>query len=125
MKSKVLIAVLIVVIIAIGGGSWYYLSRVRHSAIENMLSNPKEYEGKTVTIEGDVTDRTSFFVVLKFYRVKDKTGEIIVVTKKAPPAVKSRVRVNGRINEIFSLGDEKLVVFQEESIEEKSGKENK
>jgi len=36
--------------------------------------------------------------------------------------VKSTVLVKGRIDEAFPLGDQKLVVFVEESVEKKEGK---
>lgn len=121
MSRNVIIAIVIVMIIAIGGGAWYYSSRVRHAEIEKILSNPREYEGKVVTIEGEVTDRTAFFVVVKFFKVKDKTGEITVVTRRTLPAIKSIVRVKGRIDEVFAVGDQKFVVFVEESIDEKAG----
>ncbi len=117
MIRKIIVAVLIV--IAIGGGAWYYFSRVQHATIEKILSNPKAYEGKEVTIEGEVTDRTAFFVVVKFFKVRDKTGEIIVVTKKTLPEARSTVVVKGRIDEAFPIGDRKLTVFMEESIEGK------
>jgi hypothetical protein len=61
------IAIAIVVVIIIGVGAWYYyFSRPHHTQIETILSNPKAYEGKEVTIEGEVTDQTAFFVVVKF-----------------------------------------------------------
>ena len=113
------IVVLIITLILIGVGAWYYFSRVHVSQIESILSNPKAYEGKVVTIEGEVTDRTAFFGVLKFYKVRDKTGEIIVVTKKALPELKSILRVKGRINQAFPTGDLKLIAFLEDSFEEK------
>ncbi len=119
MGKKVIIAIVIVIAIVISGGVWYYVSRTHHPTIEKILSNPKAYEGKVVTIEGEVTDRTSFFVVIKFYKVKDNTGEIIVVTKKALPEARSKVLVTGKIDEAFPIGDQKLLVFMEESIEEK------
>jgi hypothetical protein len=119
MPRKVIIAIVIIIIIAIGGGAWYYFSRIHHPTIEKILSNPKAYEGKVVTIEGEVTDRTSFFVIVKFYKIKDNTGEIIVVTKKALPEARSKVLVKGKIDEAFPIGDQKLLVFVEESIEEK------
>jgi len=121
MSRNFIIAIVIVMIIAIGGGAWYYSSRVRPAEIEKILSNPREYEGKVVTIEGEVTDRTAFFVVVKFFKVKDKTGEITVVTRRTLPAIKSIVRVKGRIDEVFAVGDQKFVVFVEESIDEKAG----
>jgi len=113
------IVVLVIILILIGIGAWYYLSRVHISEIESILSNPKAYEGKVVTIEGEVTDRTSFFGEIKFYKVRDKTGEIIVVTKKALPELKSILRVKGRIDQAFPVGDLRLVVFLEETSEEK------
>jgi hypothetical protein len=115
------IAILIIILILIGFGAWYYFTRVRLSQIQSILSNPKAYEGKVVTIEGEVTDRTSFFGVIKFYKVKDKTGEIIVVTKKTLPELKSILRVKGQIDAVFPVGDLKLLVFLEDSFEEKGG----
>jgi len=117
--SKKGIVVLIVILILIGLGAWYYFTRVHLSQIQSILSNPKAYEGKVVTIEGEVTDRTSFFGAPKFYKVKDKTGEIIVVTKKTLPELKLVLTVKGRINDAFPVGDVNLVVFSEESFEEK------
>jgi hypothetical protein len=113
------IVALIIILILIGLGVWYYLTRVHVSQIEGILSNPKAYEGKVVTIEGEVTDRTSFFGVVKFYKVRDKTGEIIVVTKKPLPELKSTLRAKGKVDEAFPVGDLKLIVFLEESLEEK------
>ena len=50
---------------------------------------------------------------------KDKTGEIIVVTKKTLPGLKSTLRVKGKIDAVFTIGDLKLLVFSEDSFEEK------
>lgn len=119
MTRKIVISVLLVLVI--GGGAWYYFNRTHHTKIESILSNPKEYEGKEVTIVGEVTDRTAFFTTMKFFRLKDKTGEIIVLTKKALPEVKSSVSAKGRIDEAFQVGDEKLVVFVAESVEQEGG----
>jgi hypothetical protein len=112
--------VLIIILILIGIGLWYYLSRVHVSEIASLLSNPKAYVGKVVTIEGEVTDRTSFFGEIKFYKVRDKTGEIVVVTRKTLPELKSVLKVKGKIDQAFPIGDLKLVVFLEDSSEEKS-----
>ena len=115
------IAIAIVVVIIIGGGAWYYFfSRPHHTQIDTILSNPKAYEGKEITIEGEVTDRTAFFIVVKFFKVKDKTGEITVVRKKSLPELRSIVRIKGKIDQVFPVGDQKLLVFVEESIEEMS-----
>ena len=120
MGRKAIVAILVaVIIVIIGGGAWYYFRQTHRPTIQKILSNPKAYEGKVVTIEGDIADRTSFFVVLKFYKIKDNTGEIIVVTRKNLPEIGSKVLVKGKINEAFTIGDQKLLVFVEESIEDK------
>ena len=117
MLKKVIIAISIVIVI--GAGVWYYFSQVHPTSIQKMVNNPGDYKGKELAIEGEITDRTSFFGVLKFYKLKDKSGEIIVITKKSLPEVRSSAIVKGRIDDAFALGDQKLVVFMEESIEKK------
>jgi len=118
-KNKVIIAILILVIV-ISAGAWYYLSRVHYTQIQKILSSPGAYSGKVVTVEGEVTDRTAFFIIVKFFKLRDKTGEIIVVTKgRILPEVKSEVRVKGSIDQTFSIGDQKLVVFVAESVDVK------
>jgi hypothetical protein len=115
MRRKIIIVLLTVTAVMIGVGAWYYLRQSQYPQIEKILSNPKAYEGKVITIEGEVTDRTSFFIVVKFYKLRDKTGEIIVVTQKPLPEIRSKVHVTGKIDEAFSIGDRRLLVFVQES----------
>ena len=117
--SKKIIIIAVLIVLVIGAGVWYYLSQIHPTSIGKIVNNPKVYIGKEVTIEGEVTDRTAFFGVLKFYKVRDKTGEITVVTKKSLPDLKSNMSVKGSIEDSFSLGDQKLVVLEEESIDDK------
>jgi len=119
MAKKIVITILVVIVA--GAGVWYYFSKIQHAPIEKILTNPKAYEGKVVTIEGDVTDRTAFFVVLKFFKVRDKTGEITVVTKDGLPEIKSKVRVKGKVDDAFPVGDQKLVVLTAESVDQEGG----
>jgi hypothetical protein len=119
MLKKIIIAVLILIVIAIGAGVWYYFSHVRPTSIQKLVNNPSDYKGKELVIEGEVTDRTSFFGALKFYKLKDTSGEMIVTTRQSLPEVSSRATVKGRINDAFALGDQRLLVFVEESIEKK------
>ena len=118
MKRTTIIALLI--IIALGGGAWFFFIRSRPTGIEKLLNNPTAYIGKVVSIEGEVTDRSAFFNTIKFYKIKDKSGEIIVSTKSRNlPRIKASAKVKGRIDDAFPLGDQKLTVFVEESVEEK------
>jgi hypothetical protein len=114
MRKKVIIIMLIIIAMMIGIGLWHWLRPAQYPQIEKILSNPKAYEGKVVTIEGELTDRTAFFIVVKFYKLRDKTGEIIVATQKVLPEVRSKVHVTGKINQAFSVGDQRLLVFVEE-----------
>ncbi len=108
---KILIG--LVIILLIGVGAYFYFAKVRHTPIGNILKDPRDYYGKSLTIAGEVTDRASLFVV-KYFRLKDKTGEIVVVTGKPLPVVGSKVRVKGKIVEAFSIGTEQMLVFVEE-----------
>jgi hypothetical protein len=115
--KKIIIPIAIVIVI--GAGAWYYFSQVHTTSIQNIVNNPGVYAGKELAIEGEITDRTAFFGVLKFYKLKDNSGEIIVITRKSLPEVKSSALVKGKMDDAFALGDQKLVVFMEESIEKK------
>ena len=116
------IIIVILILGAAGAAGWYYFSQVHTTRIEKIVSNPGAFTGKEVDVEGEITDRTSFFGSLKFYKLKDKSGEIIVVTEKSLPEVKSTVNVKGRIDDAFPFGDRKLVVFVEVSAEKKDKK---
>ena len=117
MTRKAIITLL--VIIVIGAGAWFYFNQTRNTGIEKLLNNPTAYTGKVVTIEGEITDSSDFFNTIKFYKVKDKSGEIIVITKsRTLPKIKSSAIVNGMIDAAFPLGDQRLTVFVEESIKE-------
>ena len=121
MARKVFIGISIMIVLAIAGGMWYYLGRSNRTSIEKILSRPSEYQGKAITIEGEVTDRTAFFVVLTFFKLRDRTGEITVVTRRSLPEMRSTVGVKGKIDDAFPIGDQKLLIFMEELIEKKDG----
>ena len=120
MSKKIIIAVSIIIVIGALAGGWYYFSQVHPTSIEKIVNNPGDYAGKELAVEGEITDRTAFFGTLKFYKIKDKSGDIIVITKKSLPEVKSNAVVKGRLVDEFVLGDQKLTVFREESIEKKA-----
>lgn len=49
------------ILFAAGAAGWFYFSRIHPTKIEKIVSNPGAYTGKEVAVEGEVTDRTSFF----------------------------------------------------------------
>lgn len=80
--------------------------------IKKILDNPRDYSGKMVTLSGEVTETISLFVI-KYYVVKDRSGEIIVVTRKPLPRKGTKIMVKGVVQEAFSLGDQQLIVIME------------
>lgn len=81
--------------------------------IGKIKDNPREYSGKIVTIEGEVSKVFSFFVV-KYFFLKDNTGEITIISDKPLPKVGTKLKVKGTVEEAFSLGDQQLLVVLED-----------
>ncbi|GBC85920.1 hypothetical protein HRbin11_02381 [bacterium HR11] len=85
---------------------------VGRTPIRDILDHPRTYHGRKVTIAGEVTQGVNLWVV-RYFIVRDATGEIPVVTQGAVPRVGERVRVTGVVNQAFVLGDRSLVVLIE------------
>ena len=83
------------------------------TSIATIQEHPREYDGKTVTISGTVKHAANIFVV-KYFIVDDGTASIPVITKRAVPATGERVKVTGRVDQAFALGDRSLLVIIEE-----------
>jgi hypothetical protein len=84
--------------------------------IDQIMGDPRGYVDNTVTIEGRVTDYFSLMLV-KYYTVSDGTGSINVVTGRTLPAVGQKVKVRGKVTEVFSLGTRRLIVLMEDDGE--------
>jgi hypothetical protein len=111
MFKKVIGVFLIAIIIA--AGLWYYKTNIEGiTFIGKILKDPKVYEGKMITIKGKVTERVSF-MVMKYFKLKDRTGEIMVITEKPLPSVGAKITVKGMVHDAFSLGGEQILVFIE------------
>ncbi len=82
--------------------------------IGKILADPRAYAGKTVTVSGEVTQIFSL-VFIKYFRLKDETGEIVIVTDKPLPKVGTKISVKGTVQEAFSMGDQQLIVIVEQS----------
>ena len=80
--------------------------------IRSILDDPRKYDGKIVTVSGQVQDSTNL-VVLKWYRVADETGSIVVVASGAVPRRGARIQVTGTVRQAFVIGDESLTVIME------------
>lgn len=84
--------------------------------IHKIIENPRDYSGKSVTISGEVTEVFSL-VFVKYFVLKDKTGEITVITKRPLPREGIKTTVKGSVQEAFSLGDKQLIVIVENGEE--------
>ena len=98
-------------------------SGIFSTPISRIIDNPRDYDGKTVTVSGKVTEIFSFFV-LKYFVLDDGTGTITVITRKALPKKGTRIRVKGEVKEMFSLGDtQTLVIIEAPEKNASTGKE--
>ena len=107
-----IVVVVVLTLLLVGALLYGY---IEHSAtpIVKILNNPREYERSGTTISGEVTDRTSL-IFLKYFSLKDDTGQINVITERALPLVGTRLRVRGHAEEAFSIGASQMIVFREE-----------
>ena len=82
--------------------------------IGKILADPRAYAGRTVTVSGEVTQIFSL-VFIKYFKLKDKTGEIVIVSDRPLPRIGTKIKVKGTVQEAFSVGDQQLIVINEQS----------
>ncbi len=80
--------------------------------IQKILENPRNYAGKTVTVSGEVT-RVFSLIIIKYFVLRDRTGEVTIVTEKPLPKIGSKMKVKGIVEEAFAIGDQQLIVIFE------------
>jgi hypothetical protein len=61
-----------------------------------------------------VTSKVNLLVV-KYFQLRDHSGEITVVTSAALPDEGKKVRVKGRVDQAFAIGSSRVVVIVEET----------
>ena len=85
--------------------------------IGDIKANPSQYEGKTVTVKGTVSN--SFWLALLTkgaYQLTDDTGSIWVVCGHTPPEKNDEVMVKGTIESAITIGEHSLgTVIAEET----------
>jgi len=85
------------IIIAVLIGSCSFPSS-SYTEVREITKDPAKYEGKTVTLRGQVTGVVTLPPMkTKFYMIADGTGEITIMTNEDVPRVKSEVTVEGRV----------------------------
>ena len=101
--SLILLAVLIVVGASCGTGT---------TKIGDITGHPRDFAGKEVTISGEAIEAFSLLIV-KYFVLRDATGEITVVTDRPLPAKGEKIKVKGIVKEAFSIGDKTSLVLVE------------
>jgi len=91
---------------------WLVASCSGPVAIGKIVEEPSKYDGKTVTIEGEVSGTQSLLLV-KFYSLQDETGKITIVTEESMPKDGATKRVKGKVIEALSIADKSLLVVRE------------
>ena len=86
-------------------------NQLRPVKIGEIVEHPRKYEGKTVVVKGEVTDVFSL-VKIKFFELKDETGSIDILTKRALPNIGDTVSVRGVVKP-FSLGSKQIIIIEE------------
>ena len=85
--------------------------------IGELLDNPAKYDGKKVSVQGEVKESAGG-LGLGAYQVKDDTGTLTVVSETGgPPRSGSKINVKGTFQALITLGSRSLAVLREESRE--------
>ena len=74
------------------------------TSIERIRANPEQYLNKEVTVSGTVTDLVKLPLVPAIYRLKDRTGEIFVLSDNPPPQTGATIRISGRVEAAATVG---------------------
>jgi aspartyl/asparaginyl-tRNA synthetase len=80
--------------------------------IGDITGHPRDYAGKEVTVSGEVTDTFSLFVV-KYFVLRDSTGELTVITDRPLPAKGEKIKIKGVVKEAVSIGTQTALVLVE------------
>ena len=87
-----------------------------NTKIGDILAEPSQYEGKTVTIRGTVGDTAWFAVVDKgAYQVGDSSGTIWVITNQPPPEEGKSISPAGKVTSAFSIAGQSYGTVLEET----------
>lgn len=86
--------------------------RARTVPIGEIARHPRTWVGKDVKVEGEVRDAYSL-VFVKYFTLKDASGEVPVITSKPLPRPGEKLAVTGKVQETLSLGTQSKIVIRE------------
>lgn len=82
------------------------------TSIQDVKDNIDKYEGKEVTVSGEVVETTNI-LVKKYYKIKDESGEINIITKESLPEKNTQVTVTGTVEKMLKIGDLEMLAIKE------------
>ncbi|MBA3498386.1 MAG: hypothetical protein H0T86_14895 [Gemmatimonadales bacterium] len=83
--------------------------------ISELLQNSSKYNGKTVSVEGEVKE-SGGLLGRGAYQIKDETGQLTVLSESsAPPPTGSKIGVKGVFEALLTIGSRSLAVLRERS----------
>ena len=87
-------------------------SPLMSTKIADIKNNPRNYIDREVTVSGEVI-QTFSLLVIKYFILRDESGEITVVTERPLPRQGERLKIRGTVKEAFSIGTQSLLVIHE------------
>ncbi|HEY8257746.1 MAG TPA: hypothetical protein VIG08_08825 [Gemmatimonadales bacterium] len=100
---------------ALAGAAIFLAGCASVTPIGQLLDNASKYDGKTVRVQGEVTEAGGV-IVGGAYQLRDDTGTLTVVTESgSPPRKGSTISVKGVFKALITLGSKSLAVLKEES----------
>ena len=83
--------------------------------ISELLQNSSKYNGKTVSVKGEVKESAGL-LGRGAYQIKDDTGQLTVVSESsAPPPSGSKITAKGVFEALLTIGSKSLAVLREQS----------
>jgi len=95
------------------------------TAIKHLKAKPDRYQGKKVVIRGEVVSSLDL-IDINCFTIKDKSGNILIVTDNLLPLKKDKIRVKGTFEKNYKYKKQSFMVVKEKKLKprkpEKSGK---
>ena len=104
--------VLFIFALALASVLFYQCDGLLATDIQKIVDSPEQYADKEVTVKGTVGNVTDL-ALIRYYKLKDETGEIHVIAKGDLPSRGEKITVTGKVNPVFKMGTLQVTVIEE------------
>lgn len=80
--------------------------------INQVKQDAELLDNKVVTVGGEVISTTNLLVT-KYYKLKDNTGQIVIISNQELPNKGESLRVKGTVHQYMKIGDTNMTVIKE------------